>query len=223
MSPSMYNVPGSPFPNSQTPVGSYSVQGSISTVQKPLSLDGPKHSIAKVQAAENRDNKLSTASSAFVPNQSSEIAMKIMQQLDKLVPSPKEKLSESRETIAPNKSNIIMSNGEPFKTTENEQSPRLRYALSGTSDGLSETQLPALGNSIGKQERVEVNGPVKTVDMAIKSSAADIVENMVKGSDATPVNSMTLGFTANLPRKETALQMSAPWVCNVFLPPWFMQ
>lgn len=227
-SPSMYNVPGSPFSSPQTPVGSYSVWGSISTMKKPLSLDGPKHSISKLQAAENGDYKLSTTSSAFVPNQSSKIAMKIMQQLDKLVPSPNEKLSESKVAIAANEFNLDMSNGRPFKSTENKHSPRLQNAQhSGTLDGVSGTQLPASGNSVSERlERVEVNCPVKNVDIGIRSSSvADSVKNTVKGtlSDARPVDSVILGFSANLPLNKRALQMSAPVVCNVFLPPWFIQ
>ncbi|XXG74050.1 hypothetical protein AAC387_Pa07g2870 [Persea americana] len=208
-SPSMYNVPGSPLPSPQTPVGSYSVWGSISKMQKPLSLDGPK-----LQAAENGAYKLSTTSSAFVPNQSSKVAMKIMQQLDKLVPSPSEKLSESKVAIAPNELNLDMSNGRPFKSTENKHSPRLQNAQhSGTLEGVSGTQLPASGNSLSeKQERIEVNGPVKNIDIGIRSSSvADSVKNTVIGtlSDARPVDSVILGFSSNLPLNERAFQMSA--------------
>uniref|UniRef100_A0A7N0RD27 Nuclear pore complex protein n=1 Tax=Kalanchoe fedtschenkoi TaxID=63787 RepID=A0A7N0RD27_KALFE len=54
-------------------------------------------------------NEIPGANFMSVPSQSSKVAQKILQQLDKLAPSPMEKLSEHKSTQSPGKSPFILS------------------------------------------------------------------------------------------------------------------
>ena len=97
----------------------------LSLIEKPhmLGVSNPKFSNTLM---ENGDNSHHEISFAHVPSQSCEMAKKILQQLDKLAPSPKEKSSQLKLAAAKEKSPAkllpSMLRGQGLKSLENVDS-----------------------------------------------------------------------------------------------------
>ncbi|XP_077225695.1 uncharacterized protein LOC143858895 [Tasmannia lanceolata] len=213
------SVRGSPLSIPLTPVISGALQGSISSIQKPVPLDESKNVTSHLRATEDR---ISTAAFSSVPPQSSEMARKILQHLDKLVPSPKEKSSEFKLAMArdrsPTKLTRNMLHGRALRSMDDIESPKLpNVQRSDSLDGLNGIPILGSGNSISqKKDRVEENGSIKTTDVGLTSvSKADHMENAIVSvkdtvSGMRPVDSVGFGFAPNLPRNKRGFQMSAP-------------
>ncbi|XP_058105707.1 nuclear pore complex protein NUP1 [Magnolia sinica] len=198
-------------------------QVSISSIQKPLLLDGRNYNTSNPLATGNGDNRISSATLPSVPPQSSEMARKILQQLDKLVPSPKGKSSELEVAMArdksPTKLTLNMLNGRALRSMEDINSPQLQNlpgndTPNGTPNALNGTCLLDSNHSASqKQDVVRENGPVKAADVGAKlASKVDAVKNVVPviGSGEKPADFVVSGFDANTPQVKRAFQMSAP-------------
>ncbi|KAK1270163.1 hypothetical protein QJS04_geneDACA012940 [Acorus gramineus] len=202
-----------------TPVaeGSLQLYGSTSMVQKP----GPKYDKSNIQDEKGRDGTIPGAGFGAVPAQSSEMAMKIFRQLDKLAPSPKDKSPEMK-VAARDKSSLKLSysmlNGGALRSMENLDTSDLSDVQNGgTVEGPSTSQLSSPGGLIlGRHDRIEENGPTNGATPGSKLSSEvkgmekkfNIVKDTV--SEATAVDFVFPASAAFPLAKTRAFQMSAP-------------
>ncbi|KAF8403396.1 hypothetical protein HHK36_011498 [Tetracentron sinense] len=212
-------VPGSPLSPSGTGIGSDAAQRSLSSL-KPLLLDEPRRNTSNM-LAENGDNDIPTTSFAAVPSQSSDMAQKILQGLDKLVPSPKEKSSELKLATAreksPTKLTLSMLHGQALRSVENVDSSKFLYNSQGNGNlvGLDGIRVPGGRDSTSqKQDKVEENGPTKiVVPRDGLAPGVNGVGTTILIKDPTPsvkeADSSISNFDANPPQKKRAFRMSA--------------
>lgn len=222
-----FPVSGSPVSIRGTGVGPGAAQYPSSSVQKPLLLVESKGNLTKT-STENGDNSMPTTSFPPVSSKSSEMASKILQQLEKLV-SPKEKSSVlklgSARDSSPTKLSPSMLHGKALRSLETVESPK--FLENGRDNNklvtLFDTVLPdALDTTSQKQNKVEENGPLKLVAPCDRS--LPVVNNMgykatnkdtspsVKTADSAVMNSVT-----HPPQKKRAFQMSAHEVMCFFM------
>ncbi|KAG6677650.1 hypothetical protein I3842_14G038300 [Carya illinoinensis] len=184
-----------------------------SLTQTQLLLGKSKENSAKASIV-NGDNSVPSTSFPAVPSKSSEMASKILQQLEKLA-SPKEKSSElkvvSLRDSTPTKLSPSMLRGRALRSLETVESPRF---LENAQDDILDTSLPdAVGSTSQKQNKAE-NGPLKLVapleksvpvlkGMDYRSSNKDTLPG-VKTADSAVMDSVT-----HPPQKKRAFQMSA--------------
>ncbi|KAJ4979235.1 hypothetical protein NE237_010015 [Protea cynaroides] len=202
-------------------IGSGVAQGSVSLSHKPLLLEEPRQNFPKMRIAEDGENRVPGTSFSFVPSQSSEMAQKILQQLDKLVPSPKDKSSELKLAIAreksPAKLSLNMLHGQAFQSVEEVDSSKLRNNVQdvGTFDAVGGTPLPAIQDSASqKQDKVEENGWLKLAASGNKLAPEmnDTGRTTLK-KDTVPnyrtANLAISNFVMTSPQKKRAFQMCA--------------
>ncbi|XP_040993696.1 nuclear pore complex protein NUP1-like isoform X2 [Juglans microcarpa x Juglans regia] len=205
-------VPDSPLSIPGNGVGLGAAQHPSSLNQTQLLLGKYKENSAKASIV-NGDNSVPSTSFPPVPSKSSEMASKILQQLEKLA-SPKEKSSEfkvvSLRDSTPTKLSPSMLRGRALRSLETVESPRF---LENVQDDIIDTSLPdALGSTSQKQNKAE-NGPLKLVAPLEKSVP------VVKGIDYRSSNKDTLPGVKTVdsvvdsvthpPQKKRAFQMSA--------------
>ncbi|WVY99259.1 hypothetical protein V8G54_031410 [Vigna mungo] len=189
-----------------------------SSMQKPILLDEVKHSHMKL-SKENVDGTIPSLSSPPLPSKSSEMASKIMQQLDKLV-SPKEKSSESRLTIvndnSPTKLSPSMLSGQALRSMEMVDSSKLLNNMHGNNlDGpFGNLSGSAQNQKLNSQRDKVENGPLKLVAPTdgllplITTEDATKTSNKVS-STAKSGDSFMIKSVSDLPRKKRAFHMSA--------------
>ncbi|KAL4599371.1 hypothetical protein ACB092_11G121900 [Castanea dentata] len=184
-------VSGSPLPIAGTGASPGSSQRPSFLTQKPPLLGESKDHLMK-KSTENGDNSMPGTSFPLVSSKSSEMASKILQQLEKLV-SPKEKSSEfklaSMRDSSPSKLSPSMLRGKALRSLETVESPKLLENLSENNklDSSPDTLLPdAVEITQQKQNKVEENGPLKLV------SSSDISVSVVNGVDSKAPNKDTL-------------------------------
>jgi len=189
-----------------------------SSIQKPILLDEVKHSHMKL-SKENVDSTIPSLSSPPLPSKSSEMASKILQQLDKLV-SPKEKSSESRLTIVNDNSQTKLSpsmlRGQALRSMEMVESSKLLNNMHGNKlDGQFGNLSASTQNQKLNSQRGEVeNGPLKLVAPndgllpLITTEDATNASNKVL-STAKSGGSFMIKSVSDLPRKKRAFHMSA--------------
>ncbi|KAF3968203.1 hypothetical protein CMV_007883 [Castanea mollissima] len=184
-------VSGSPLPIAGTGASPGSSQHPSFLTQKPPLLGESKDHLMK-KSTENGDNSMPGTSFPLVSSKSSEMASKILQQLEKLV-SPKEKSSEfklaSMRDSSPSKLSPSMLRGKALRSLETVESPKLLENLSENNklDSSLDTLLPdAVEITQQKQNKVEENGPLKLV------SSSDISISVVNGVDSKAPNKDTL-------------------------------
>ncbi|KAK7356525.1 hypothetical protein VNO80_15798 [Phaseolus coccineus] len=189
-----------------------------SSMQKPILLNKVNHSHMKL-SKENVDDTIPSLSSPPLPSKSSEMASKILQQLDKLV-YPKEKL-ESRVTIvndnSPTKLSPSMLRGQALRSMEIVDSSKFLDNMHGNNlnDPFGNLSGSAAQNQKLHSQRDKVeNGPLKLV------APTDGLLPVVTTADATnPSNqalysaksgdSFMIKSVSDLPRKKRAFHMSA--------------
>lgn len=168
---------------------------SVTSVEKPHSLIEQKHGLTKI-STENGDKNISSTSLAPVPSQSAEMAEKILQQLDKLVPSPKDKSTTLREK-SPSKLTPSMLHGQALRSLENIASPpKSLFNTLGyhKTDSTSE-----------KQDKTKDDGPFK---FAVPS---DRLTPEMNGVNSLVSTNSAIGNSVHCPPapKKRAFQMSA--------------
>ncbi|KAL5999403.1 hypothetical protein ACLOJK_040863 [Asimina triloba] len=194
----------------------------ISSIQRPILSDGRKYGTSNRLATENGHKHISNATFPSVPAQSTEMARKILQQLDKLVPSPKEKSSEQKLPVnrekSPAKLTLSMLSGRALRSMEDIESIKLPNkdtpnAMLNGSNGSNFADTCRYTSQ--KQDGVIDNGPTKTAAVAVKLAAeveaVKAADPLVKStkSDLKPEDSFVSGFDANSGVKR-AFQMCAP-------------
>ncbi|XP_043717504.1 nuclear pore complex protein NUP1-like isoform X2 [Telopea speciosissima] len=213
-------VPESLIPTRGTAFSPDVAKGSVSSTQKPLLLEESKYNIPKMRLAEDGDNSVPSTSFASVPSQSSEMARKILQQLDKLVPSPKEKSAELKLDIAreksPAKLSVSMLHGKALRSVEEVDSSKLLNNVqnTGTLDGVGGTSLRVTQDSASqKLDKVEENVPLKIAGSGNKFSLeSNGAERTTLKKDSVPsfrtADSAISNSVVTPPQRKRAFQMS---------------
>ncbi|KAL5568674.1 hypothetical protein UlMin_025249 [Ulmus minor] len=220
------HVSGSPLSTSRTGLGSEAAENQSSSTLKPILFGGPTRNFIK-PPTETRDKTVSNTSSSLVPSKSSEMASKILQQLDKLV-SPKDKSSESEVLTlrdkSPTKLSPSMLHGQALKSLEDVDSskylenPQYNNMLDGSLDKMTPD---SKSSSSQKQVKVKENAPMKLLAASDKTAAlengVDSTLPIVNGGDSIiqkkdPVLSVKIAAASNSAgylHKKSAFQMSA--------------
>lgn len=196
---------GNPHSIDRSVVGTDAAQQPSSSMQKPNLLGEVRHTHSKL-SAETVDNTMPSTSIPPLPSKSSEMASKILQQLDKLV-SPKEK--------SPTKLSSSMLRGQALRSMETVDSSKFLdnirdNELDGTLKNMS-AGAPRLKSKIDETE----NGSSKLVastDATVDANATvprkqDI--SILKSGDSSGKKA---GYHS--PQKNKAFHMSAPEVCD---------
>ncbi|RWV92452.1 hypothetical protein GW17_00045175 [Ensete ventricosum] len=198
------------LPSSSTHVD----RGSIIPSHNLYHLNEQKNNHAESQASENGGIPI-----ACVPLQSSEMARKILQQLDKLAPSPKEKSSKLKidTNDSPHMLSQNMLGGRALKSMEEiDTSKFLNVQVNGSLEAASDSHQDGYAIS-HKKDEAEENASIKHAVKGVQViSTASILKkpNMV-GTEAKPT--VTTANVAVVPgadtvftRKKPSFQMSAP-------------
>ncbi|TKY53560.1 Nuclear pore complex protein NUP1 [Spatholobus suberectus] len=208
---------GNPLSIDRSGVGIDSAQQPSSSMQKPNLLGEAMHRHTKL-SAENVDDTMPSTSIPPLPSKSSEMATKILQQLDKLV-SPQEKSSELKLTTladkSPTKLSSSMLRGQALRSMETvDPSKFLNNAqdngLDGTLGNLS-ASAQKLTSKINETE----NGPSKLV------APTDVLVPVVTDANATGPRKQDISILksgdssgtktdSHPPQKKRAFHMSAP-------------
>ncbi|XP_061353690.1 nuclear pore complex protein NUP1 isoform X3 [Gastrolobium bilobum] len=199
---------GAPLSIARNRVGIDAARQPSSSMQKPILLGEVKHSHTKL-SAENVDDTMPSTSFPPISSKSSEMASKILQQLDNLV-SPKEKSLEPRLPImndkSPTKLSSSMLRGQALRSMETVDSSKFLdniqdNELDGTLGNLS-ASAQKLTSKIDKVE----NGPLKLA--APTDTDATVPRNqvvsIVKAGDSSVTNPVSYH-----PQKKRAFHMSA--------------
>lgn len=164
------------------------------------------------QAAENGDVEILNASLYAVPPQSSEMARKILEEVDKM-PLPKEKSYELKLSMA--RERLILANLMSMKDVESLNLQNLQD--NGSLNGLSGIHLLKSENLVsGKKDKVGEDSYLKNSDLRVTStSEAGGMDNAIVSlediaSVAKPVGSIVSSPTAALPEIKRGFKMSAP-------------
>lgn len=177
-------------------------------------------SIQKLNSFENGANTMPSTSFSSVPSKSSEMASKILQQLDKLV-SPKDKSYESKlhslMDKSPTKLSPSMLHGRALKSLEAVDSSKFLGDVqdNGKLDGLLDKAIPdALDVTSLKQDMARENGPLNIVAPCDKSTVVNGVDSAVPKTDAlltveTSVSATPVSVAYPPQKKKRAFKMSA--------------
>ncbi|KAK3228558.1 hypothetical protein Dsin_000439 [Dipteronia sinensis] len=186
-------------------VASDAVQQPSSSMQKPLLL-GEAKSFTKV-LTENKDSSIPITSFTPVPSKSSEMASKILHQLDMLV-SPRDK--------SPMKLSPSMLRGPALKSMENVDSSMLLENVQDNNklDGSAHTSWPDVRDSTSqRRDKVEENGPTKLISSFDKlvpaMNGADAASNNKDDVAGIKTADSALTNSNSYPQKKRAFQMSA--------------
>ncbi|CAJ2673569.1 unnamed protein product [Trifolium pratense] len=200
----------SPLPITSSGVGIINAaQQSSLSMQKPILSGEVKHSHSK-SSAENEDDTMPSSSFPPLPSKSSEMASKILQQLDKMV-SPKEKSSILRmpnvNDKSPTKLSSSMLRGQALRSMETVDSSKL---LDSVQDNELDHTLRSLSASAQKltSKRSKMENGLKPVSLnnglipAVTGSDSTVPRNQVMSIGKSEVSS-------DPPSKKRAFCMSA--------------
>lgn len=182
--------------------------------RKPFPVEEPKY---RTLRTENKDNSTPSTSFNPVPSKSSEMATRILEQLEKLV--PKEKLS--RGAKSPSKLTPGMLRGQALRSLEYVDSSKiLQNALeSHESEELCDTsQLDARATTSQNQDKIEENGPEKFIVSLETVAPVGICRTAVSVKDSVGVHTAGSVVTATVtqpPQKKWAFHISADEVGGV--------
>ncbi|XP_048428674.1 nuclear pore complex protein NUP1-like [Pyrus x bretschneideri] len=211
-----------------SPVSSTTILGatisseSAQNLWKPLSLGEPKHKAL----SENGDNAGPSTSFSTVPSKSSEMASKILEQLDKLV-SPKEKSSESILHIvrdkSPTKLSPSMLHGQALKSLDHVDSSKfLDNALNNDNNNNNcNSKLDVSAYHVipdardftsQKKDKVRENGPLTIGALSDSSTILNGADSATEKKDILQNVKTTVSAASNSvhpPQKKRAFKMSA--------------
>ncbi|KAK6933628.1 hypothetical protein RJ641_036522, partial [Dillenia turbinata] len=191
----------------------------LSSVRKPHMSSELNHNSSKL-LIDDGGSSIPSTSLAPVPNQSTEMAERILQQLDKMV-SPKEKSSELKLSIgrdkSPTKLTSNMLHGQALRSLENVDSSKiLRDVLANNKgDAPLSTSLPGARDSISpKPGKVEENGPSSLVASSVKNISyvdnGDATHSVMNVASTVKGTESYISYDiAHVPQKKRAFKMSA--------------
>ncbi|KAF7811463.1 nuclear pore complex protein NUP1 [Senna tora] len=207
-------VSGSPLSIARSRVHADSTELPSSVTQKPLLLSEAKKHDMKL-SAENIDDTMPSTSLPPISSKSSEMASKILQQLDKLV-SPKEKSSELKLSIvsdkSPTKLSPSMLRGQALRSMETVDSSKfLDNIRDNKSDGLHENLSADADKLTSLKDKVE-NGQLSLFapeGLVRVTEAAATMQSKENVSSAKAVDSSVIKSVSCSPQKKRAFHMSA--------------
>lgn len=205
----------SPLSSRGTGLGSNGAQPLISFNRKPFPVEEHQY---RTLHTENEDNSTPSTSYTPIPSKSSEMATRILEQLEKLV--PKEKPSEGDKS--PSKLTPSMLRGQALRSLEYVDSSKiLQNALeSHKLEELCDTsQLDARETTSQKQDKIEENGPEKFIVCHETLAPVGICGTMVSVNDSVAgvhtAGSVVTATATQPPQKKWAFHMSADEVGGV--------
>lgn len=196
---------------------------SSSSVQRTLPSSTLKYDSSDMKGVENREKG---SSYVPVPPQSREMAKKILQQLDKLVPSPKDKSAETKTMFrdeSPSKLTLDMLHGQALKSvTENDLSKLFNVDANGKLEGRGNSYSESPGTFSPIKGKPEGNGPSSTtVFKARVASEAKLMDNITSVAETRTVTGTSLHnfphSAAEPLQKRSAFKMQAPavwYICH---------
>ncbi|CAL9758462.1 unnamed protein product [Musa acuminata subsp. burmannicoides] len=152
------------------------VQDDLSVIQKPIWSDGHEKS---------GDNRISNNIVTPVSPQSSEMEKKILQQLDKLVPSPKEKTSKLKSnTLDESPDNVMHASSGQTLRNEEMYSTKSKFVQGNNLDSFRGSLMPDFRNSLSyKQETArfpqENCSSVSISGVKLMSEANDMCDGVI--------------------------------------------
>ncbi|XP_020222217.1 nuclear pore complex protein NUP1 isoform X1 [Cajanus cajan] len=193
-----------------------------SSIQNPILLDEVKHNHMKL-SKENVDDVIPSSSFSPFPSESSKMASKILQQLDKFV-SPKEKSSElmlpNVHDNSPTKLSASMLRGQALRSLEIVDSSKLLDSVHGNKlDGQFGTFSASAQNQKLNYQRDKVeNGSLKLVAFSDGSLPLVTTEHATNPrnqylSGAKSGDSFMIKSVSNPPQNKGAFCMSAHEDC----------
>ncbi|XP_038679291.1 nuclear pore complex protein NUP1-like isoform X2 [Tripterygium wilfordii] len=195
---------GSTLSIRETNVGSQAAQSS-SLVQNLLPADKTNQSFKK-KLSGSEDNRVPDSSFTTIPSKSSEMASKILEQLDVLVTS---------RDKSPTKLSPSMLRGPALRSLENVDSSKFLENVDGKKlVGLHDTSLPGAGECIRQKGKVEENGPSNVIAPSDKFDAimnGNGTKGLIKGN-VPSVKSAVSALNRVVhpqPQKKQAFRMSA--------------
>lgn len=204
-------------------VGYSASQHHIPLMQKPLLLDDAKNKVSK-DMEEIGDDSIPGSSYSVVPSQSSEMATKILEHLEKF--TPKEKSSESKLVAArdgsPIKLTPNMLRGQALRSLEDVDSTKFLLKQDGPKfeDSSNAWLQDARGFTSQKQSKVEENVPKETevpLKLSTSSVSGDVTISMMNDvPNVKNADSVISEFAAQPPQKRRAFRMSAHEVGDIF-------
>ncbi|CAA7403944.1 unnamed protein product [Spirodela intermedia] len=189
---------------------------SSSSVQRTLPLSTVKYDSSDMKGVKNREKRTGYVP---VPPQSREMAKKILQQLDKLVPSPKDKSSETKAMFrdeSPSKLTLDMLHGQALKSvTENDLSKLFNVDANGKFEGKGNSHSESPGIFSPMKTKAGGNGPSSTTVFKAKvASEAKLMDNISSVAETRTVMGTpdyTFPHSAVEPlQKKSAFKMQAP-------------
>ncbi|KAF5186522.1 Nuclear pore complex protein nup1 [Thalictrum thalictroides] len=184
------SIPRASPSNSITPISSQAA--TVASIQKQLKLDGREHNVSVQGRNESGESSVAGKRSACVPLHSSRTAQKILQHLETLIPSPKGKSCEQKETTdvekSPSKLTPDVRHGQALKSLEDVDSSKSHNARDdGVVVGIGDNHI--IGESPSHKQVMAVeNGPTKI------SISEDMIETnkigVVTSSSAMNIKSM---------------------------------
>ncbi|KAM0943598.1 hypothetical protein DsansV1_C13g0123891 [Dioscorea sansibarensis] len=209
------SLPENLLPSASTPLSRDALPASSSSIQKHLRFNVPRHGSGHSVVAEHDDIRSSDDGVPPIPHQSGEMARKILQQLDKLVPSPKEKSSELKATTrdeSPSKLTLDMLHGQALRSIEhigpaNFVNARFSDSMDATNDS-DPQRLP-------QKQEIQGNGPSKSVVSNAMASGPDskfcAVTSATDAKSDKRVPHVALTESSTIPLHEKpAFKISAP-------------
>lgn len=163
----LHHSPSTPFKRD--------VQDDLSVIQKPIWSDGHEKS---------GDNRISNNIVTPVSPQSSEMEKKILQQLDKLVPSPKEKTSKLKSnTLDESPDNVMHASSGQTLRNEEMYSTKSKFVQGNNLDSFRGSLMPDFRNSLSyKQETArfpQENCSVSISGVKLMSEANDMCDGVI--------------------------------------------
>ncbi|KAJ0966345.1 hypothetical protein J5N97_027483 [Dioscorea zingiberensis] len=156
--------PGKLLPNASTQLSKDAIPWVTSSIQKHLQFNVPKHGPTDLADAEHCDNRSSDEGIPPIPPQSGEMARRILQQLDKLVPSPKEKSSALKAFVkdeSPSKLTLEMLHGRALRSMEHI-GPAI-FVNAQAKDSVDVTSDDSHSQSLPQKQEIQENGHSKPV------------------------------------------------------------
>jgi hypothetical protein len=191
-------------------LGIEAAQQPSSSLHKPVLLDKVKH--------KSEENVSGTKSSTSFPpssSKSSEMATKILQQLDKIA-SPREKSSESRLPVVSDSSSMKLSpsmlRGQALRSLEMVDASKLPDSLQGNNlDGTFGNFTSSAQNQKSISHRDKGDGPLKLVASSNESVPIVTTTETTKSSNQvlSSENSFMMKSVSNPTQKKRAFHMSA--------------
>ncbi|KAE9619226.1 hypothetical protein Lalb_Chr02g0150891 [Lupinus albus] len=210
---------GSSLSIARSGLGVDAAQQPSSSMRNPIVLDEDKHSHMKLSEENVSDTRPSM--SGPLPSKSSEMAAKILQQLDKLV-SPKEKSSESRlPTVNDNSSMKLSSSmlhGQALRSMEIVDSSKLLDTVKHNRFNASPGNLSDSSQKLNSQINMVENGslnllaPSGELFPVVTDADSTIPRNQVI-STVKSVDSFVRKSVLYPPQKKRAFHMSAHEDC----------